>query len=60
MTSHTYRSSRSHTPFPGVHFKSRGSVLNSKRRPLGYIDVAALKAKWEAGFADPVSSQSPL
>lgn len=31
------------------------SVLNSKRRPLGYIDVAALKAKWEAGVADPVS-----
>ncbi|KAF8734368.1 hypothetical protein AX14_003326 [Amanita brunnescens Koide BX004] len=28
-------------------------VLNSKRRPLGYIDVAALKAKWEAGVADP-------
>lgn len=31
------------------------SVLNSKRRPLGYIDVATLKAKWEAGVADPVS-----
>ncbi|KAF8624991.1 hypothetical protein AX15_005622 [Amanita polypyramis BW_CC] len=28
-------------------------VLNSKRRPLGYIDVAALKTKWEAGLADP-------
>ncbi|PFH48092.1 hypothetical protein AMATHDRAFT_76907 [Amanita thiersii Skay4041] len=28
-------------------------VLNSKRRPLGYIDVAALKKKWEAGHTDP-------
>ncbi|KAF8634845.1 hypothetical protein AX17_004093 [Amanita inopinata Kibby_2008] len=28
-------------------------VLDSKRRPLGYIDVAALKMKWEAGLADP-------
>ncbi|KAF8340116.1 hypothetical protein F5887DRAFT_979403 [Amanita rubescens] len=28
-------------------------VLSSKRRPLGYIDVAALKAKWEAGLANP-------
>jgi hypothetical protein len=30
------------------------SVLTRERRPLGYIDVAALKAKWEAGKADPV------
>jgi len=28
-------------------------VLTRERRPLGYIDVAALKAKWEAGQADP-------
>lgn len=31
-------------------------VLTKERRPLGYIDVAALKAKWEAGRADPVCS----
>jgi hypothetical protein len=31
-------------------------VLDGHRRPLGYIDVAALKAKWEAGAADPVPS----
>ncbi|KAJ7695482.1 hypothetical protein B0H17DRAFT_1055999 [Mycena rosella] len=27
-------------------------VLDRHRRPLGYIDVATLKAKWEAGKAD--------
>ncbi|KAJ7136046.1 hypothetical protein C8R44DRAFT_608887 [Mycena epipterygia] len=27
-------------------------VLDRHRRPLGYIDVARLKAKWEAGNAD--------
>ncbi|KAJ7716585.1 hypothetical protein DFH07DRAFT_862111 [Mycena maculata] len=27
-------------------------VLDRNRRPLGYIDVATLKAKWEAGSAD--------
>ncbi|KAK2461037.1 hypothetical protein APHAL10511_006978 [Amanita phalloides] len=37
-----YERDFSHTP-----------VLNSNRRPLGYIDVAALKAKWEAGLANP-------
>jgi hypothetical protein len=31
------------------------SVLDDQRKPLGYIDVAALKARWEAGGADPVS-----
>lgn len=31
------------------------SVLNRDRRPLGYVDVAALKEKWEAGTASPVS-----
>lgn len=30
-------------------------VLDRKRKLLGYIDVAALKSKWEAGEADPVS-----
>ncbi|EKM75651.1 hypothetical protein AGABI1DRAFT_116254 [Agaricus bisporus var. burnettii JB137-S8] len=28
-------------------------VLDKNRRPLGYIDVADLKKKWEAGQADP-------
>ncbi|KAM5533898.1 hypothetical protein V8D89_012438 [Ganoderma adspersum] len=28
-------------------------VLDRKRKLLGYIDVAALKSKWEAGEADP-------
>jgi len=28
-------------------------VLSSQRRPLGYIDVSALKAQWEAGKATP-------
>ncbi|KAJ7234606.1 hypothetical protein B0H12DRAFT_1238985 [Mycena haematopus] len=28
------------------------SVLDSQRRPLGYIDVATLKKQWEAGNAD--------
>ncbi|KAJ7910639.1 hypothetical protein B0H13DRAFT_2011705 [Mycena leptocephala] len=27
-------------------------VLDRQRRPLGYIEVATLKAKWEAGKAD--------
>jgi hypothetical protein len=30
------------------------SVLNKSRKPIGYLDVAALKRKWEAGEADPV------
>jgi hypothetical protein len=29
-------------------------VLDDNRRPLGYIDVVALKSRWEAGGADPV------
>ncbi|KAJ3514093.1 hypothetical protein NLJ89_g2572 [Agrocybe chaxingu] len=28
-------------------------VLNQNRRPLGYLDVAKLKQKWEAGQASP-------
>ncbi|GBE87335.1 hypothetical protein BKA93DRAFT_504401 [Sparassis latifolia] len=28
-------------------------VLGRNRKPLGYVEVAALKAKWEAGNADP-------
>ncbi|KAG2032781.1 hypothetical protein BDR03DRAFT_985470 [Suillus americanus] len=33
-------------------------VLNRDRRPLGYVDVAALKEKWEAGTASPNDSIS--
>ncbi|EUC56040.1 TAF10-TFIID and SAGA subunit-like protein [Rhizoctonia solani AG-3 Rhs1AP] len=28
-------------------------VLDSKRKPVGYIDVASLKTRWEAGTANP-------
>lgn len=28
-------------------------VLDRRRRPLGYVDVAKLKEKWEAGQANP-------
>jgi len=28
-------------------------VLDQKRRPVGYVDVARLKSQWEAGKADP-------
>ncbi|KAF9457555.1 hypothetical protein BDZ94DRAFT_1272906 [Collybia nuda] len=28
-------------------------VLDHNRRPLGYVDVARLKERWEAGNADP-------
>jgi len=28
-------------------------VLDRNRRPLGYVDVGKLKAKWEAGQANP-------
>ncbi|KAG9311777.1 hypothetical protein JVU11DRAFT_8023 [Chiua virens] len=31
-------------------------VLNKHRRPLGYIDATALKAKWQAGSANPTDS----
>lgn len=30
------------------------SVLNRRRRPLGYVDVAKLKGEWTAGRANPV------
>ncbi|KAJ3574328.1 hypothetical protein NP233_g1847 [Leucocoprinus birnbaumii] len=33
-------------------------VLDKNKRPLGYIDVAQLKAKWEAGQADPTDGIS--
>jgi hypothetical protein len=38
----------------GQSFTRRFSVLNKSRKPIGYLDVGALKAKWEAGQADPV------
>jgi len=28
-------------------------VLSKERKPIGYVDVAALKQKWEAGTAKP-------
>jgi hypothetical protein len=34
-------------------------VLDGRRRPLGYIDVAELKTRWEAGGADPVRTVFP-
>ena len=33
-------------------------VLDENRRPLGYLDVAQLKTKWEAGQANPVRYSS--
>lgn len=32
-------------------------ILDQGRRPLGYLDVQALKKKWEAGEANAVSTQ---
>ncbi|KAN0085803.1 hypothetical protein V8E55_006937 [Tylopilus felleus] len=34
-------------------------VLDKNRRPLGYVDAAALKAKWQAGYAKPNDSVKP-
>ncbi|KAL5514346.1 hypothetical protein ACEPAG_2434 [Sanghuangporus baumii] len=31
-------------------------ILSKQRKPVGYIDVAKLKVKWEAGEADPTDS----
>ncbi|THH13621.1 hypothetical protein EW146_g6623 [Bondarzewia mesenterica] len=33
-------------------------VLDRKRKPIGYVDVAALKRKWEAGEATPTDKVS--
>lgn len=38
-----------------VYLGSTVSVLDRRRRPVGYVDVATLKEKWEANEADPVS-----
>ena len=35
-------------------------ILSNQRKPLGYIDVASLKKKWEAGEANPVGACSLL
>ena len=32
------------------------SVLGKRRNLLGYVDVATLKKKWEAGEVNPVSA----
>ncbi|KDQ10288.1 hypothetical protein BOTBODRAFT_137025 [Botryobasidium botryosum FD-172 SS1] len=31
-------------------------VLSAQRKPIGYLDVPALKTRWEAGQADPSES----
>ncbi|KAF8596845.1 hypothetical protein BDV93DRAFT_610641 [Ceratobasidium sp. AG-I] len=31
-------------------------VLDTRRKPVGYIDVGSLKTKWEAGAANPSDS----
>jgi hypothetical protein len=55
----TFRISRQPNPlwlaYVYTQFRMLCSVLDDQRKPLGYIDVAALKARWEAGGADPVS-----
>ncbi|KAJ6631152.1 hypothetical protein B0H10DRAFT_1981113 [Mycena sp. CBHHK59/15] len=33
-------------------------VLDKRRRPIGHVDVAGLKARWEAGKADPTDKVS--
>jgi hypothetical protein len=35
-------------------------ILGKGRRPIGYIDVAALKKAWEAEEIDAVSCLAPL
>jgi hypothetical protein len=42
----------------GQQFTPQISVLNRCRKPIGYIDVGALKEKWEAGQADPVRTST--
>ncbi|KAG6854405.1 hypothetical protein C0991_006947 [Blastosporella zonata] len=54
-----YERDFSHIPYvsPVVHkphlFKLCFSVLDHRRRPVGYVDVTKLKEKWEAGNANP-------
>ncbi|KAF7797040.1 hypothetical protein EIP86_008232 [Pleurotus ostreatoroseus] len=35
-------------------------VLDHTRKPIGYLDVPALKTKWEAGEANPVRTVLPI
>lgn len=39
-----------------IDLSSIPSVLDKNRRPLGYVDAAELKTKWQAGLASPVRS----
>jgi len=39
---------------PGLPLAPRTRILNRHRRPLGYIDVSALKKRWEKGEINPV------
>lgn len=39
-------------------FTRQFSVLNKCRKPIGYLDVGALKEKWEAGQADSVRTST--
>jgi len=45
----------SHPPIPVPPFGDLNTrILNRHRRPLGYIDVSALKKRWEKGEINPV------
>lgn len=53
----TSRIYRAHFPsMTDIHDQSKElcRILSEERKPIGYIDVAVLKAKWEAGQATPV------
>ena len=39
---------------PGLRLAAVTRILNSHRRPLGYIDVSALKKRWEKGETNTV------
>ena len=60
-TFHIYRTSWApckFDPCPRYSLHVIYRVLDKHRKPLGYIDVAALKTKWEAGEASPVRHSS--
>jgi hypothetical protein len=37
-----------------AHMVQTRSILNEKRKPIGYLDVSVLKAKFESGQAKEV------
>lgn len=53
LTYRNYAVSAFYTTPPTDWLSSR-SVLDKLKRPLGYVDAAELKAKWQAGYAKPV------